>query len=74
MVFVFDSNSARDQTRGISPRPFRFVKVLGARLSKADWTFSGRSESSRRTITASVRRTGYEKMEANWIYRELRQH
>jgi len=69
MVFVFDSNTARDVLREISPRPFRFVAVYGAQLTKDDWNFSGRSETSRRTITASVTRTGFDKMASNWIYR-----
>jgi hypothetical protein len=69
MVFVFDANSARDGSLGIAPKPFRFVKVVGAQLTKQDWAFSGRSATSRRTITASVTRNGFEKMEANWIYR-----
>jgi len=69
MVFVFDANSARDASRGVAPKPFRFVKVVGAQIAKSDWAFSGRSATSRRTITASVTRSGYEKMEANWIYR-----
>jgi hypothetical protein len=69
MVFVFDANSARDVSLEIEPKAFRFVKVIGAQLAKTDWAFSGRSETSRRTITASVTRTGYEKMEANWLYR-----
>jgi len=69
LVVVFDSNTSRDVTRGIEPRPFKFIKVVGALLSKADWAYSGRSATSRRTITASVTRTGYAKMEANWIYR-----
>jgi hypothetical protein len=69
MVFVFDANSSRDEAQGIDPKPFRFLKVVGAKLEKADWQFSGRSSTSRRTITASVRRSGFEKMEANWIYR-----
>lgn len=68
MVFVFDSNTSADAGRGIDPRPFRFVKVVGAKILKEDWQFSGRSETSRRTITASVKRSGYDKMEANWIY------
>ncbi|MEN6458678.1 MAG: hypothetical protein ABFC63_07085 [Thermoguttaceae bacterium] len=70
MVFVFDANCSRDATERVAPRPFRFVKVVGAKLKKADWAFSGRSATSRRTITASVTRTGFEKMEANWIYRD----
>lgn len=69
MVFVFDSNRPADVENGIAPRPFRFVKVVGAQLVKADWRFSGRSGESRRTITASVIESGFQKMEANWIYR-----
>ena len=69
MVFVFDANSARDVSLDIDPKPFKFLKVVVAQLEKSDWAFSGRSETSWRTITASVTRTGYEKMETNWIYR-----
>lgn len=69
MVFVFDANRATDARRGIAPRLFRFLKVIGAELNKDDWQFSGRSGASRRTITASVKPSGFAKMEANWIYR-----
>jgi hypothetical protein len=70
MVFAYDANRPRDANEGEPPRPFRYLKVMGARLDKGiDWVFSGRSETSRRTITASVTRSGYEKMNANWIYR-----
>jgi hypothetical protein len=71
MVFVFDSNRPTDASKGIAPKSFRFVKVVGASLTTTDWKFSGRSDTSRRTITASVTPSGYEKMEANWIYRDL---
>jgi hypothetical protein len=64
MVFVFDCNRPKD----VIPRPFRFIRVIGARLERTDWIFSGRSETSRRTITASVTKSGYAKMMANWIY------
>lgn len=50
MVFVFDSNRPQDNI----PKSFRFVRVIGAQLTKQDWLFSGRSATSRRTITASV--------------------
>lgn len=66
MVFVFDCNRPRDTV----PRPFQFVMVVGAPLVKNDWVFSGRAETSRRTITASVTDSGYQKMMANWIYRK----
>lgn len=69
LVFCFDSNTSRDAGLGVEPRPFRFVKVVGAKLEESDWSFSGRSATSRRTITASVKRSGRDKMEANWIYR-----
>lgn len=69
MVFVFDANRATDVDAHIAPKPFRFLKVVGAKLSVDDWKFSGRSETSRRTITASVRPSGFAKMESNWIYR-----
>lgn len=68
MVFVFDSNRPVDAAKGVAPKPFRFVRVAGALLKEADWTFSGRTGTSRRTITASVNPSGYEKMMANWIY------
>ena len=70
MVFVFDSNRPIDAIKGIEAKPFRFVKVVAASLEKDDWSFAGRSETSRRTITASVKSSGLEKMNANWIYRE----
>lgn len=70
MVFVFDSNRPSDVAGIVRPRPFRFVKVVGAQLAESDWKFSGRTGESRRTITASVQPSGYQKMEANWIYRE----
>jgi hypothetical protein len=38
-------------------------------VTKADWKFSGRSETSRRTITASVTESGHRKMIENWVYR-----
>jgi hypothetical protein len=65
MVFVFDSNRANDS----EPRQFRFISVSGAKLQKEDWSFSGRSAESRRTITASVTPSGFAKMASNWIYR-----
>jgi len=75
MVFVFQGGRPTDKMKGIEAVRFRFLMVLGALLSKEDWLFAGRSKTSRRTITASVTRSGLEKMMANWIYkcRELRE-
>jgi hypothetical protein len=73
LVFVFQSGRAGPKVE--KPQAFKFLFVAGARLAKADWQFSGRSETSRRTITASVSKAGAEKVMANWIYKcaELRQ-
>ncbi len=71
MVFVFDSNRPEDAAKNVPPKPFRFVHVAGARLTKGDWIFSGRSAKSRRTITASVTESGYRKMMRNWIYKDV---
>ncbi|MCY1312917.1 hypothetical protein D9M70_633900 [compost metagenome] len=68
MVVMFDANRAVDEANGVPPMPFRFLRVVGAQLTKDDWKFAGRSETSRRTITASVTTSGYNKMMANWIY------
>jgi len=70
MVVVFDSNRPVDPSKGIGPKPFRFLGVYLGQLTKEDWKFSGRKEGSRRTITASVTRSGFEKMIANWLYRD----
>lgn len=68
MVFHFDSNTSNDKKNQIGPKPFEFKGVYAAKLEETDWTFSGRSETSRRTITASVNRSGVDKMKSNWVY------
>lgn len=72
-VFVFQSGREGAKVKGTPA--FKFLVVAGALLSKQDWQFSGRSETSRRTITASVKPSGAAKMMANWIYKckELRE-
>ena len=69
LMFVFESNSQRDKLELGQPKPFRFLSVAGAQLTVDDWGESGRSATSRRTPTASVRKSGRSKMMANWIYR-----
>ncbi len=72
IVFVFDSNRPVDSVKEIPHKQFQFLEVLGAQLEKSDWLYAGRSETSRRTITASVTPKGYQKMSENWIYRAPR--
>jgi hypothetical protein len=69
MVFVFEGGRPSDTRMAKEMTKFRFLAVYGAQLDKADWQFAGRSQTSRRTITASVRPSGFEKMSENWIYR-----
>ena len=49
-------------------RPTEVVRVMIARLELSDWTFSGRSETSRRTPTASINPSGKAKLEAGAVY------
>jgi hypothetical protein len=51
-------------------RPTRFVRVLCAQLEEEDWRFSGRSATSRRTITASILESGYKKLTQKPIYQD----
>src|SRR5262249_26308682 len=80
MVLVFESNRPGDAVlektapglQSGKPKtqiPFRFLMVVAAPLEKSDWKFAGRSATSRRTITASVADTGYQKLMQNWIYK-----
>jgi hypothetical protein len=69
MVFVFEGGRPSDARTAKALTRFRFLAVYGALLEKADWQFAGRSQTSRRTITAAVLPTGFEKMAKNWIYR-----
>jgi hypothetical protein len=71
MVFVFNSNTSNDGLKKIMPKPFSFQAVYAAKLEKSDWAFSGRSATSRRTITASVTQNGAQKMKTNWVYEDL---
>jgi hypothetical protein len=67
MVFRYTIDT---KTMPIEDRePTEVVEVLAAQLEMGDWNFSGRSETSRRTITASINRYGMQKLRANPIYR-----
>lgn len=48
--------------------PTYIDRILVAQLEEVDWTFSGRSETSRRTITASINPLGYAKLAAGAVY------
>jgi len=49
-------------------QPTKFARVLLAQLDEEDWGFSGRRGTSRRTPTASILRSGKEKLLSNPVY------
>jgi len=49
--------------------PTEFVEVLAAELAEEDWSFSGRTGNSRRTITASINVRGTAKLRNNAVFR-----
>jgi len=49
--------------------PLTFLEILCARLERSDWSFSGRRGTSRRTPTASVTKSGVEKLRSNFLHR-----
>ncbi len=49
--------------------PLTFIEILCAKLTKSDWSFSGRKGTSRRTPTASITTEGVEKLRRNFLYR-----
>lgn len=69
LVLTYTASRGNDESKEVLPTPFRFDGVFGAQLEKSDWTYSGRSATSRRTITASINPSGFAKMTGNWIYR-----
>lgn len=48
--------------------PVRFVQVLAAYLDLDDWSHSGRTDESRRTITSAVQESGMDKLRSNPVY------
>ncbi len=49
--------------------PLTFVEILCAKLTKKDWSFSGRKGASRRTPTAFITTSGVERLRNNFLYR-----
>lgn len=68
-LIVFRYSLDIDKTKPPNLRePITFIQVLGTKLEMDDWSFSGRSETSRRTITASITEKGMDKLRRNPIY------
>jgi hypothetical protein len=56
------------QFNAASERPTVIDRVRAATLDEDDWSFSGRSATSRRPPTAGINRSGVRKLEANPVY------
>jgi len=68
VVFRYERGDPESDPREMEP--IRFVQVLCANLTEDDWSHSGRSEDSRRTITSSIVESGMDKLRSNPIYED----
>ncbi len=66
MVFRYTVDTETQPVRERAPT--QFVQILAARLELNDWSFSGRAGHSRRTITASIIKSGMHKLRSNPVY------
>ncbi|MGH2446332.1 MAG: hypothetical protein ACRDGD_09885 [Candidatus Limnocylindria bacterium] len=66
MVVQFSTDTTTQPIYGRAPTTIE--RVMVASLDEADWSFSGRSATSRRTPTASVGPTGYAKLIVGAVY------
>ena len=67
-IMVFRYTIDTDTDPPTERHPTEFVQILTANLELEDWNFSGRSGTSRRTITASINRHGVHKLRSNPVY------
>jgi len=68
IVFRYERGDPDDDIEGMDP--IRFVQILAADLNEDDWSHSGRSGDSRRTITSSIIKSGMDKLRSNPIYQD----
>lgn len=68
MIFQYRVDTTREPRENRAP--LVFLKVMVAELEEPDWSFSGRRGASRRTPTASILKTGTQKLHANPIYED----
>ena len=67
MIFRYIVDATTDPVE--DRHPTDFVEVLAAELQEEDWSFSGRTGTSRRTITASINVQGTTKLRSNPVFR-----
>jgi len=68
VVFRYERGDPDEDVTDMAP--IRFTQVLAGNLTEDDWSHSGRSEDSRRTITSSIIASGMHKLRSNPIYED----
>lgn len=68
VVFRYERGDSDEDVTDMAP--IRFTQVLAGNLTEDDWSHSGRSEDSRRTITSSIIASGMHKLRSNPIYED----
>lgn len=66
MIWQYTKDETTEPIKDRNPSQFR--RVLIARLEKEDWSFSGRKGQSRRTPTASILKSGTQKLLSRAVY------
>jgi len=66
VVFRYERGDPEEEITEMAP--IRLTQVLAANLDEDDWSHSGRSGDSRRTITSSIISSGMHKLRSNPIY------
>lgn len=68
VVFRYERGDPEAKVKEMAP--IQFTQVLAASLDEDDWSHSGRSGDSRRTITSSIISSGMYKLRSNPIYED----
>ena len=66
VIFRYERGDPEDDIEDMAP--IEFVQILAGNLNEDDWSHSGRSGDSRRTITSSIIKSGMHKLRSNPIY------
>lgn len=66
MIFRYSVDTLTEPIKNRSPAEIQ--EVMAAKLDSKDWSFSGRTGQSRRTITASIIKSGMNKLRENIVY------
>lgn len=68
IVFRYERGDPEDAIHEMDP--IQFTQVLAGNLTEDDWSHSGRSEDSRRTITSSIIASGMDTLRSNPVYED----